>query len=104
MAVGIGYLAKKFAQTEADLIEALKECGFAIPTGAKDEPAYLEYDGDLYWLNVNNRGQLWINTREKPPPGVQAGGGKESGGGGDGNGAAEVTGRRIPEKKGEGAG
>ena len=66
MAVGLGYLAKKFEQTEADLIEALKECGFAIPTGAKDEPAYLEYDGDLYWLNVNHRGQLWINTREKP--------------------------------------
>ena len=26
---------------------------------------YLEYDGDLYWLNLNHRGQLWINTREK---------------------------------------
>lgn len=66
MAVGLGYLAKKFAQTEADLIEALKECGFALPAGAKDAPAYLDYDGDLYWLNFNNRGQLWINTREKP--------------------------------------
>ena len=66
MAVGIDYLAKKFEQTEADLIEALKECGFTIPSGAKDEPVYLEYDGDLYWLNLNHRGQLWINTREKP--------------------------------------
>ena len=68
MAVGIEYLAKKFEQTQADLIEALKECGFTIPTGVKDEPAYLEHDGDLYWLNVNNRGQLWINTREKLRP------------------------------------
>jgi hypothetical protein len=66
MAVGIDYLAKKFEQTEADLIEALKECGFTLPAGAKDEPVYLEYDGDLYWLNLNHRGQLWINTREKP--------------------------------------
>jgi hypothetical protein len=68
MAVGIEFLAKKFEQTQADLIEALKECGFTIPTGAKDEPACLEHDGDLYWLNVNNRGQLWINTREKLRP------------------------------------
>ena len=68
MAVGIDYLAKKFEQTEADLAEALKECGFTIPTSAKDEPAYLEYDGDLYWLNLNHRGQLWVNTREKPRP------------------------------------
>jgi hypothetical protein len=66
MAVGIDYLAKKFEQTEADLIEALKECGFTLPASAKDEPVYLEYDGDLYWLNLNHRGQLWINTREKP--------------------------------------
>jgi hypothetical protein len=66
MAVGIEYLAKKFEQTEADLLEALKECGFTIPANAKDQPAYLEYDGDLYWLNLNHRGQLWINTREKP--------------------------------------
>src|SRR5664280_1895296 len=66
MAVGIDYLAKKFEQTEADLIEALKECGFTLPASAKDAPVYLEYDGDLYWLNLNHRGQLWINTREKP--------------------------------------
>jgi hypothetical protein len=66
MAVGIDYLAKKFEQTEADLVEALKECGFSLPASAKDEPVYLEYDGDLYWLNLNHRGQLWINTREKP--------------------------------------
>jgi len=66
MAVGIDFLAKKFEQTQADLVEALKECGFAIPSSAKEPPAYLEFDGDLYWLNLNNRGQLWINTREKP--------------------------------------
>ena len=65
MAVGVEYLAKKFEQTETDLIEALKECGFTIPASAKDQPVYLEYDGDLYWLNLNHRGQLWINTREK---------------------------------------
>ncbi len=66
MAVGIEYLAKKFEQSESDLVEALKECGFAIPSSAKDQPTYLDYDGDLYWLNLNHRGQLWINTREKP--------------------------------------
>jgi len=66
MAVGVDYLAKKFEQTEPDLIEALKECGFTIPASAKDQPVYLEYDGDLYWLNRNHRGQLWVNTREKP--------------------------------------
>ncbi|MDD2764499.1 MAG: hypothetical protein PHE83_11045 [Opitutaceae bacterium] len=93
LAAGIDYLAKKFEQTEGDLIEALKECGFTIPAGAKDEPAYLEYDGDLYWLNINHRGQLWINTREKPRPvfkpvqGTKARAGEEA-----------PAGERVPEK------
>ena len=38
MAVGVEYLAKKFEQTETDLIEALKECGFTIP-GERQGPA-----------------------------------------------------------------
>jgi hypothetical protein len=68
MAVGVDFLAKKFEQTGTDLLAALQECGFSIPNGPKDPPAYLEYEGDLYWLNLNHRGQLWINTREKPRP------------------------------------
>ena len=61
LAASVEYLAKKFGQTEADLIEALKECGFTIPSGPKDPPDCLEYDGDLFWLNLNHRHQLWIN-------------------------------------------
>jgi hypothetical protein len=68
MAASVEYLAKQFGQSEADLIEALKECGFTIPEGPKDPPAYLEHDGDLFWLNFNHRRQLWVNTREKPRP------------------------------------
>jgi len=46
------------------LDEALKECGFTLPASAKDEPVYLEYDGDLYWLNLNHRGSSG-STRAK---------------------------------------
>ena len=68
MAVSVEFLAKKFEQTEVDLVGALRECGFTIPAGPKAPPAFLEYDGDLYWLNLNSRHQLWINTREKARP------------------------------------
>lgn len=62
----VEFLAKKFEQTEADLLEAFKECGFAVPATPGDKPECLEYDGDLYWLNKNNRGQLWLNTQPEP--------------------------------------
>ena len=68
MSVGVDYLAKKWDQTEDDLKAALAECGFVVPEDEDDKVEYLEYDGDLYWLNVNRRGELWINTKEKPRP------------------------------------
>ena len=68
MSVGVDYLAKKWDQSEDDLKGALAECGFAIPEDEDAKAEYLEYDGDLYWINVNRRGELWINTKEKPRP------------------------------------
>lgn len=66
MSVGVDYLAKKWDQTEDDLKAALVECGFVVPEDEDAKTEYLEYDGDLFWLNVNRRGELWINTKEKP--------------------------------------
>jgi hypothetical protein len=66
--VGVDYLAKKWGFDEADVIGALKECGFDVPDDENAKPVYIEYDGDLYWVNVNRRGELWINTKEKPRP------------------------------------
>ncbi len=67
-AVGIDFLVKRFDLLEEDLLGALKDCGFPIPEDEDDKPFYIEYDGDLYWLNTNRRGELWLNTREKPRP------------------------------------
>jgi hypothetical protein len=68
MSVGVDYLAKKWDQSEEDLKGALAECGFTIPEDEDAKPEYLEFEGDLYWININRRGELWINTKEKPRP------------------------------------
>jgi hypothetical protein len=68
MSVGVDYLAKKWDQSEDDLKGALAECGFVMPADEDAKSEYLEYDGDLYWLNINRRGELWINTKDKPRP------------------------------------
>ncbi|HVU33390.1 MAG TPA: hypothetical protein VHE61_08140 [Opitutaceae bacterium] len=68
MSVGVDYLAKKWGQSEDDLKGALVECGFAVPDDEDAKPEYLEFEGDLYWVNINRRGELWINTKEKPRP------------------------------------
>jgi len=50
------------------VVGALKECGLEIPEDEDAKPVYVEYDGDLYWVNVNRRGELWVNTKEKTRP------------------------------------
>jgi hypothetical protein len=66
--VALNYLAKRWEQPEPDLHGALLECGFVIPEHENDAPIYLDYEGDLYWVEKNNRGQFFLNTREKPRP------------------------------------
>ncbi|MBS0662879.1 MAG: hypothetical protein JSR48_06420 [Verrucomicrobia bacterium] len=68
MSVGVDYLAKKWGLAEEDIKGALVECGLQIPADENAKPVYIEYDGDLFWVNINRRGELWINTREKPRP------------------------------------
>lgn len=68
MSVGVDYLARKWKLEEADVKGALVECGLQIPADENAKPVYVEYDGDLYWVNINRRGEIWINTREKPEP------------------------------------
>jgi len=68
MSVGVDFLAKKWKLEEAEIRGALVECGLQIPADENARPVYVEYDGDLFWVNINRRGETWINTREKPDP------------------------------------
>jgi hypothetical protein len=68
MSVGTDYLAKKWGLDESDVKSALVECGLQIPADENAKPVYVEFDGDLFWVNINRRGEVWINTREKPRP------------------------------------
>ncbi|MGD0045157.1 MAG: hypothetical protein ABSE84_32950, partial [Isosphaeraceae bacterium] len=66
LSVGVDHLARRWELTEDEVISALKECGFTIPEDEDAKPECLEYEGDLYWVNINRRGERWINTKEKP--------------------------------------
>jgi hypothetical protein len=68
LSVGVEHLARKWELTEDEVLAALKECGFIIPEDEDAKPVCVEYEGDLYWVNVNRRGERWINTKEKPRP------------------------------------
>jgi hypothetical protein len=66
--VGVDYLAKKWQISEDEVLGALKECGLEIPDDEDAKVTYVDYDGDLFWVNINRRGELWVNTKEKTRP------------------------------------
>jgi hypothetical protein len=68
MSVGLDHLAKKWHLDESDLKTAFVECGLSIPVDENAKPVYVEYEGELYWVNINRRGEIWINLRDKPQP------------------------------------
>lgn len=68
MSVGLDYLAKKWQLDESDIKGALVECGLQIPVDENAKPVFAEYEGELYWVNINRRGEIWINLRDKPQP------------------------------------
>jgi hypothetical protein len=68
MSVGVDFLAKKWHLEESDIKTALVECGMQIPADENAKPVFVEFEGDLFWVNINRRGETWINTREKPDP------------------------------------
>ena len=64
------YLAKKLDQSEEDLIGAFAEAGLELRDDEKDSEPH-EHGGDMFWMNVNSRGEVWINSvpksRYRPP-------------------------------------
>src|SRR5690606_26191128 len=59
------YLAKALRHPETELVAALGALGLHVPEG-NDKQAPVEIGGNLYWLNKDGRGGIWINGREKP--------------------------------------
>jgi hypothetical protein len=47
------------------LKSAFAAIGLTIPTTAAEKPVYSEIAREVWWLNVDSRGGLWINGREK---------------------------------------
>ena len=59
------FLSRALKCSEADLIAAFAALGLVLPADPKDKPVFVEIGTDLWWLNQDSRGGVWINGREK---------------------------------------
>lgn len=61
----ISYLSRALRHSDADLSGALAKLGLVLPAEPQGKPVFVEIGNLLYWLNLGQGGQIWINTREK---------------------------------------
>jgi hypothetical protein len=59
------FLARALKCSEADLVTAFGGLGLVVPATPADPAIEREIAGDIWWLNRDSRGGLWINGREK---------------------------------------
>jgi hypothetical protein len=45
------------------LLAVLVGVGLKVPVKAREKPTFVEYAGEIFWLNRNARGELWLNAK-----------------------------------------
>ena len=59
----VSELAAQLEKTPAVLQDALASAGLHLPESPKAKPTFAEHGGEIYWLNVNAKGQVWLNAK-----------------------------------------
>src|SRR5262249_38360114 len=62
----VGDVARQLGRGEEELLRALEGAGLNVPDDAKAKPTFGEHAGEIFWMNRNARGELWLNAKEAP--------------------------------------
>ena len=57
-------LASQLEKSAEQLFAALAQAGLVVPESPKAKPAFAEHGGEIFWLNVNAKGQVWLNAKQ----------------------------------------
>ena len=59
----VAEVAEKLEKSTAQMMAALSSAGLNVPDSPKSKPTFAEQGGEIFWLNVNPKGQVWINAK-----------------------------------------
>jgi len=57
-------LAAKLEKTEEQMLAVLASAGLHLPESPKAKPTFAEHGGEIFWLNANAKGQVWLNAKQ----------------------------------------
>ena len=59
----VSTLAEKLEKTPEVLTAALAAAGLHLPESPKAKPTFAEHGGEIYWLNLSAKGDVWLNAK-----------------------------------------
>ena len=59
----VSELAEKLEKTPEVMMAVLAAAGLTPPETPKGKPTFAELGGELYWLNVSAKGDIWLNAK-----------------------------------------
>ena len=65
-------MARALRRTEPELIAAFAAIGLILPANPNDKPVAVMFGEEVWWVNQDSRGGVWINGRDKAPGEVLA--------------------------------
>ena len=63
VAAEIGRIADQLGKSPGELLAALADVGLKAPEKPREKPVFATHAGEIFWLNRNARGELWLNAR-----------------------------------------
>jgi hypothetical protein len=57
-------MAGKLEKSDDQVLALLASTGLLLPESPKAKPTFAEHGGEIYWLNVNAKGQVWLNAKQ----------------------------------------
>jgi hypothetical protein len=75
VAAPVDRLAGDLGRSTEELLGALTTSGLRIPEKSREKPVFAEHAGEIFWLNLNGKGELWLNAKASKYPGGDPGDG-----------------------------
>ncbi len=63
VAAPVERLAGDLGKSTDELLGALTASGLRIPERTREKPVFAEHAGEIFWLNINGKGELWLNAK-----------------------------------------